>query len=74
MKKFIQSLPELNDYSDRYEAPPNFIIDRKYIVSGIGLVISGVLKYGTIKKGDVLYLGPINNKYITFENFIKNPR
>ena len=64
MKKFIQSLPELNDYSDRYDAPPNFIIDRKYIVSGIGLVISGVLKYGTIKKGDVLYLGPINNKYI----------
>jgi elongation factor 1-alpha len=64
MKKFIHSLPELNDYNDRYDKSTNFIIDRKYIVSGIGLVISGVLKYGTIKKGDVLYLGPIDNKYI----------
>ena len=64
MKKFIHSLPELNKYSDRYDESPNFIIDRKYIVSGIGLVISGVLKYGTIKKGDVLHLGPIDNKYI----------
>ena len=64
MKKFIHSLPELNDYTDRYDKSTNFIIDRKYIVSGIGLVISGVLKYGTIKKGDVLYLGPIDNKYI----------
>ena len=64
MKKFINSLPQLIDYKPRYNEPPNFIIDRKYLVSGIGLVISGVLKYGTINKGDTLHLGPFNDKYI----------
>jgi small GTP-binding protein len=64
MKKFINSLPQLTNYSSRYEQPPSFIIDRKYNVSGIGLVISGVLKYGTVTKGDTLFLGPFNDKYI----------
>ena len=64
MKKFINSLPQLIDYKPRYNELPNFIIDRKYLVSGIGLVVSGVLKYGTINKGDTLFLGPFNDKYI----------
>ena len=63
MKLFINSLPQLTDFESRYDDPPNFIIDRKYLVSGIGLVISGVLKNGIIKKGDTLFLGPFSDKY-----------
>ena len=32
------------------------------------MVISGVLKSGTIKKGDVLYLGPNGNGFLRDEN------
>lgn len=64
MKSFINSLPQLTNYESRYDKPPSFIIDRKYNVSGIGLVISGVLKYGFVNKGDILHLGPFNDKYI----------
>ena len=64
MKTFINSLPQITNYESRYEKPPSFIIDRKYNVSGIGLVISGVLKYGTVNKGDTLHLGPFNDKYV----------
>ena len=77
MKSFLNNLPVLINYSDRFNASPNFIIDRKYIVAGIGLVISGVLKYGTIHKGDVLFIGPFtNNQYyrITIRNIHNNFR
>lgn len=78
MKSFINSLPQLTNYESRYDKPPSFIIDRKYNVSGIGLVISGVLKYGFVNKGDILHLGPFNDKYIKVSvrsihnNFRKN--
>jgi small GTP-binding protein len=77
MKSFINNLRVLVNYQDRYNKPPNFIIDRKYVVAGIGLVISGVVKFGTIHKGDVLFLGPFtNNQYyrITIRSIHNNFR
>lgn len=77
MKVFINNLPTLVNYQDRFNKPPNFIIDRKYTVAGIGLVISGVLKFGTIHKGDVLFIGPFtNNQYyrITIRSIHNNFR
>jgi GTPase len=41
-----------------YEEPAEMLIDGVYMVKGAGLVVSGVLKSGTVKVGDSLCLGP----------------
>jgi GTPase len=51
-----------------YNSNSNFIVSKSYIVQGIGLIISGVMKSGTIKKGDTLYLGPNSEGFIRDEN------
>lgn len=40
-----------------------FVLDDVFQVNGVGLVISGVLKKGTIKKNDTMYFGPFYNKF-----------
>ena len=40
-----------------------FHIDTIFFVTGVGTVLGGHLKYGTIKNGDKLYLGPNNTSY-----------
>lgn len=42
----------------------NFIINHRYNVKGIGIVFSGKLISGKVKKYDKLLLGPINGKWI----------
>ena len=42
----------------------NFFIANTYNVPGIGIVLSGIMKSGSVKKGDVLYLGPNANGYL----------
>lgn len=41
-----------------------FIIDCNYHIQGIGFVVSGVVTKGTIKKNDILALGPFYNNFI----------
>jgi len=45
--------------------PAILYIDSTYSVIGIGIVLSGTLKYGSIELGQTLYLGPVNNTFIT---------
>ena len=54
--------PKINPITCNY--PMIFYIDSTYNVTGIGIVLSGTLKYGNIQLGQKLYLGPINNTYI----------
>jgi len=68
VKTFIKELELYTKYKDVYNENTNFIINKTYIVNGIGMVISGVLKSGTIKKGDVLYLGPNGNGFLRDAN------
>ena len=42
-------------------------IDTIFYVAGVGTVTGGQLKYGTIKTGDKLLLGPNNNSYETYQ-------
>jgi elongation factor 1-alpha len=44
--------------------PMIMFIDSTFSVTGIGIVLSGTIKYGTISLGQKVYLGPINNTYI----------
>lgn len=42
-------------------------VDSKYIVKGIGLVLSGVTRGSPIKVNQQLYIGPVNDKFIPFK-------
>ena len=64
LKDYINILGGYADYKNKLNDDVSFIIDCKYMIKGIGLVISGVMSSGTVRKGDTFYLGPINNTYI----------
>jgi GTPase len=68
VRQFINELNLYIKYEDFYNTNTNFIVSKSYIVQGIGLIISGVLKSGTVKKGDILYLGPNSDGFIRDEN------
>jgi len=68
VRQFINELNLYIKYDDFYNTNTNFIVSKSYIVQGIGLIISGVLKSGTVKKGDILYLGPNSDGFIRDEN------
>ena len=70
VKTFVKELELYTKYKDVYNKNTNFIVSKSYIVNGIGLIISGVMKTGTVKKGDVLYLGPNGNGFLRDENNI----
>tara|TARA_B100000575_G_C23142764_1_gene665578 strand:+ start:7606 stop:8928 length:1323 start_codon:yes stop_codon:yes gene_type:complete len=64
LKHFIKSLDSYVEYNKFQDNPTSYLIDRKYQVEGVGLVVSGVLKSGIINKGDVLSIGPFNGQFL----------
>ena len=44
--------------------PMCFFIDGTYSITGIGIVLSGTAKFGSLSLGQKVYLGPVNNTYI----------
>ena len=41
-----------------------YTIDSTYQIPGVGIVVSGILLHGIIKKNDILALGPFHNHFI----------
>jgi GTPase len=68
VKKFLIELNKTIDYKDQETEQVNFLIHRTYHVQGIGLVVSGVMKSGIVKKNDILYLGPNSTGYVRDSN------
>lgn len=64
VREFLNKLQKNIDYNTFADKEVNFQVSRTYHVQGIGLVVSGVMKSGTVRKGDVLYLGPNANGYL----------
>lgn len=61
LTSFIQMLNprnHLNNMIGGIDEPTEFDIHEKFNVTGTGLVVSGTLRVGTIKKGDTLLCGP----------------
>lgn len=56
-------IPEVNTKTIGY--PTIMYIDSTYNVTGIGIVLSGTVKYGKLSLGQKVFLGPINHTYIT---------
>jgi len=56
-------VPEISTKNNHY--PMIMYIDSTYSVTGIGIVLSGTIKYGNLSLGQKVFLGPVNNTYIT---------
>ena len=70
LRKLMYNLTTYNDYNSCLNNECSFIIDRNYKIKGVGLVVSGVLKSGVVKKNDTKYMGPIYGQY--YKVIIKN--
>ena len=66
-KSYLQKkgiiIPEINTKTIGY--PTIMYIDSTFAVTGIGLVLAGTVKYGTLSLGQKVFLGPVNNTYIS---------
>lgn len=67
-----------NNNCDRVDYPTVMYIDNLYIVNGIGIVLSGTVKFGELRLGQKVYLGPISGKYVgvtikSMHNCIREP-
>jgi GTPase len=58
LKTLFNILPIRNDFSQAINLPVEFLIDNTYSVTGHPVIVSGILKSGTIKINDLLSIGP----------------
>jgi len=63
-KQFVFNLDPYKRYELKEKQSPHFIIESTYQIRGIGIVVSGTMKDGIIKKGDILKLGPYKGDFI----------
>jgi GTPase len=63
LKSCIQRMPQYTDYSVEVQKPANFVIDGTFHIDGIGLVVSGTLRSGVVRKGDIIQIGPIGKLF-----------
>jgi len=64
VKSYFLNLPQYHLYQTLYNEEPNFVIDGTFSIKGIGLVVSGYMTHGIVKKGHILQIGPINGEFI----------
>jgi small GTP-binding protein len=61
LHRFITTLEQRYNYNINGAA--DFIVEQRYNLKGIGLVVSGITKSGCIKVGDVLLMGSFYRKF-----------
>lgn len=64
----LESRTMLSGFFGKQDDPVEFLIDGVYMVTGVGLVLSGILKSGKVKLNDNLMLGPDKNGQYTSVN------
>jgi len=62
-RNFLSQLQPTINWEMKKDSEKIFCIQEKYNIKGIGLVVYGLLKSGTIKVGDRLHLGPFDDKF-----------
>ena len=58
LKSLLNMLPRRNDYSKVAGEKVEMLIDCHYHITGHGTVVSGILRSGTVRQNDSLFLGP----------------
>ena len=61
LKKFLNLLPPRLNWSDKEKEPFLTYVDDKFNVTGVGLVISGLVESGSISVGQRALLGPFDD-------------
>ncbi len=61
LKKFLNILPPRLDWHERVKDKFLVYIDEKFNVTGVGLVVSGLIESGRVKAGDRLLIGPFHD-------------
>ena len=63
LRKFISSLKPNTDFGSSEQESSTFVIDDRFRIKGIGIVVSGIVKEGKISKDNTCYIGPFNGKF-----------
>jgi GTPase len=65
LRNFISSLRPnpINDFGTSYDEESTFIIDERFRINGIGIVVSGIVKEGELSKDSICYIGPFGGKF-----------
>ncbi|HIE23353.1 MAG TPA: elongation factor 1-alpha [Candidatus Korarchaeota archaeon] len=61
LKAFLNMLPPKIDWHERAKGKLLCYIDEKFDVSGVGLVVAGLVEEGSVKSGDRVLLGPFDD-------------
>lgn len=63
-KQFLFNIDPYKNFEELEIESPHFIIESTYKIVGVGIVVSGTMKSGIIKKNDVLKLGPYKGHFM----------
>ena len=63
LKIFIKNLNTPINWRKYDSEPPLFLIEDSYQITGIGCVVTGTMKKGTITLNQKLWIGPFNDKF-----------
>lgn len=66
VKQYLNFINKHKDNKNNEDKNVEYHIDTTFYVTGVGTVVGGQLKYGTIHVGEKLFLGPIINSYESF--------
>lgn len=64
LRNYLISLEVYNAWSELKTQSVYFTVEDVYLVHGVGVVITGTLTSGIVKKGDKLMIGPMNGNFI----------
>lgn len=63
LRKFIYKLKTTKNIGDIHDPNCKFIIDSRFRLPGIGIIVTGITKDGEFKKGDKYFIGPFRGIY-----------
>jgi GTPase len=63
LREFIYGLKPVINWVENVDKPSKFVIEERYHIDGIGIVLSGINRGGVIRKDDHLHLGPIKGNF-----------
>jgi len=63
LKLFLENIASPTKWSMYDKNDALFLIEDTFQVPGVGLVVSGVMKEGTISVNDKIWIGPFNNQF-----------
>jgi len=58
LRSFLNLLPQRHEWYSKIKEPYEFLIDETFAVPGVGTVVAGTVKSGTLRVNDSLLLGP----------------